>query len=504
MQHSSSRRQPGQHPYSRNREPNPFFEKVEAPRHDPKLALRSSNLNLMMTAAGIDKIKLAEALEMNIARVGEYLEGTRDFNEDVAKHVEEQLGLEPKFLDNRHQTLELSEKTLKILRGEVVKSEEEDSDYPTHAPQTSAHTHGHGQGPALAVVGSAPEAKAQHVVETQAAEQQTVGEVAEEPATAQSVQEVEAPRMHVVAAAQPRVEPVETVVPTVATRRPKVQKHSEVVIHSMAQPTQEKEVTDMSITEEAMAERRRGNFNILAAGKGAKAAIAKVMDVSAGHITLLVQGNRTITAELARDIETYFGLDEGWMDHKPTANREIPQVALLAIHNRTAVAHPVHEEDNKPRRGRPRGSKNAATLEREAAEAVAAPAAPKRGRRPGTAKAAAAPEKTAQTELALAESQAAAPAPAPAAAPAAEKRHKAPAATHAAKPTAAPAAAKPVAGHPVLHVTGTHEAQALPGLDESGMEPVAVALLRLLVQKANEGKLGNEQALKFLPEIMAL
>jgi hypothetical protein len=101
MQHPS-RRQPG-HPYSKTREQNPFFEKVEAPRHDPKQALRSSNLNLLMTGAGIDKIQLAEALEMNIARVAEYLEGTREFNETIAKHVEEQLGLEPKFLDTRRR-----------------------------------------------------------------------------------------------------------------------------------------------------------------------------------------------------------------------------------------------------------------------------------------------------------------------------------------------------------------------------------------------------------------
>jgi plasmid maintenance system antidote protein VapI len=484
MQHPS-RRQPG-HPYNKTREQNPFFEKVEAPRHDPKLALRSSNLNLLMTGAGIDKIKLSEALEMNIARVAEYLEGTRDFNEDVAKHVEEQLGLEPKFLDTRQPTpLEIPEKTLQILRGEFVKADEDDYSYPEAATTKTPVA----QVPAVQSV--TPENQKEVPPVPAAAEQ----------VTAEPAQHASSARIHIVspvspvspvsqaAPTQPRVEPADTVVPTVATPRPKVQKHSEVVIHSMAKPTQEKEVTQM-ISEDAMQERRRKNFNLLAQGKGAKAAIAKIMDVSAGHVTLLVQGNRAISAPLARDIETYFGLEENWLDQKPSSSLEVPQTALLAIHNKEAVKKPNHGEEQKPRRGRPRGSKNAATLEREAVEAAPV-VATKRGPKPG-AKKAAASAPVAQAELPLPEAvHVAAPAPAPAhAAPAVAKRKYI-------APTA-PAHSAPAA---VAHDENT-VAALLQGA--AGLAPVAVALLQVIIQKANEGKFGNEQAAQLLPEILAM
>jgi hypothetical protein len=215
------------------------------------------------------------------------------------------------------------------------------------------------------------------------------------------------------------------------------------------------------------------------------------MDVSAGHVTLLVQGNRAISAPLARDIETYFGLEENWLDQKPSNSLEVPQTALLAIHNKEAVKKPNHGEEQKPRRGRPRGSKNAATLEREAVEAAPVAAA-KRGPKPG-AKKAAASAPVAQAELALPETvHVAAPAPAPAhAAPAVAKRKSYIAPT-------APAHSAPAA---VAHDENT-VAALLQGA--AGLAPVAVALLQVIIQKANEGKFGNEQAAQLLPEILAM
>ena len=538
-----SRRQPGQHPYARNsREQNPFFEKVTAPRHDPKTALRTANLNHLMQAAGIDKIKLAEALEMDIARVGDYLEGSRDFNEGIAQHVEEQLGLEPSFMDTRHTPpLALTEETLQILRGEVLKSDEEEFTHPEVSamavaapPVTATSENPVAEAPIVetaALESSSSEAEAEIVTQANATSSEeavhaTKAEPIAEPATQRVVEEARS--IHIVPT-QPRVEPVATVVPTVATPRPKVQKHSEVVvIHSMAKPTtQENEVTEMTISEEAMLERRRANFNILAEGKGAKAAIARVMAVSPGHVTLLVQRKRDISEPLARDIETYFGLEKGWLDEKPTKGREAPQVALMAIANGEPVARPARVEEDRPRRGRPRGSKNAATLEREAAEGgeeapteIVVKTPGKRGRKPGVKNAPAQPA-VAQAELALAEeaAQSATSHAAPhihIATPAGAKGAKAQA-PRAAAPAAAPVAraAAPIATHAAAPAKHTPAAHAPVGVSDDGglsallgnaqnLAPVTFALLKVIIEKSAEGRFGNEEAMKMLPSVLEL
>lgn len=481
MQHPS-RRQPGQHPHNRNREQNPFFEKVEAPRHDPKTALRTANLNHLMQAAAIDKIKLAEALEMDISRVGDYLEGSREFNQGVAQHVEEQVGLPSSWLDTRHQSVVVPERSLKILRGEIDKyadEEEPEQTVSTMTPVAVVTAPTAAQEPAAVAGAEVPEGVAEERQQDQAA-----------------------PRIHVVApAAQPRVEPVEKdVVTTVATPRPKVQKHSEVVIHTMANTTQEKEVTEMTISEDQMKERRRANFNLIAAASGAKAAIAEVMDVSPGHVTLLVQGKRAISEELARDIEIYFGLDKGWLDEKYSERREVPAQANVVLAKRKAHGKPKHTAERAPRRGRPRGSKNAATLQREATGSeeevqVAAAAAPataraeapvaaKRGRKPGSVKSVPAGAKpSVQPELALEEQ--AAPPPAPAAAVVPAKPQK----SYVSQP--APA---------VAHAP----AAAASGELFAGMPAITTALLRKIVEKVEEGKLGDTEALRLLQEVVAL
>jgi len=216
-----------------------------------------------------------------------------------------------------------------------------------------------------------------------------------------------------------------------------------------------KSTSTKRVTPETLQAHRRANFGLLTEIKGTKAKISRIMGCSAGHVTLLLSGGRQFLDETALNLETSLGLPAHWMDEKHVAT-DIPEASLMALFQERAIGIPTATSAT-PRRGRP---SLAARQVKEAKENGGIIKTPKQTAKPSLLSPVAH-----QTEVSAS-----------------------------AKPAQKLTAVAKPATEPKSYI---RDVPAAPALTNS-ISPLVDVLLKTLAEKAQAGKLSDEQAYKML------
>ena len=276
--------------------------KVELVKQGVRGVLRSKNLRLLLDAAKAPE-DLALLAELPLERLQNMASGAL-CSDETGYHLEQQLQLPSGWLD-RNNT-EVPSRFLALLANPNLSLEDLEAAHEGPATQEAVAK----QETALVPVStqSAPEsvasAPAQESVATPAA-----SAPAQEPAASVVATVVETPNE----ALQPTLEPV-------------VEK---------ALPTSENDEKAMTTP----AELRLANLQVLLSGKGAKSALARLLQLSPASVTGMLNGVKPLDEELRLTITKVLQLGENWFDKERT-EKDIPAAAqkLLSPLPRGATA----------------------------------------------------------------------------------------------------------------------------------------------------------------------
>lgn len=302
--------------------------KVELVKQGVRGVLRSKNLRLLLDAAKAPE-DLALLAELPLERLQNMASGAL-CSDETGYHLEQQLQLPSGWLD-RNNT-EVPSRFLALLANPNLSLDDLEAVHDAPAPQEAQAK------PETALATLSTQAAPEPVTSAQAQEPvaiSTASAPAQELATPATV--VETPNE----ALQPTLEPV-------------VEK---------ALPTSKNDENAMTTP----AELRLANLQVLLSGKGAKSALARLLQLSPASVTGMLNGVKPLDEELRLTITKVLQLGENWFDKERT-EKDIPAAAqkLLSPLPRGATAPTPSSE-------RQSSTKSKATAEAGTANGNASP-----------------------------------------------------------------------------------------------------------------------------------
>lgn len=512
--------------------------KVALVKQGARGALRSKNLRLLLEAAVAPEV-LAVLAEMPLDRLQNMAEGAL-CSDETAYHLEQQLDLPSDWLDRMNSAV--PENYLTLLANPNNRQPDDDtaqssgshaqisaastataspstatqapipaSPAPAKLPETAA--------PPSPAVQSAEPAKGRKVMALAARAQTPKPEL---PLSTGSTSEPSAPEAAAVsqASAKPVVQE-----PMVATAAPAHDPRQQSLL-SDTSPSQPQDLVSPSTPSPALrpqqpdnkpamtpTELHLANLNVLLAGKGAKSALARLLSLSPASVTGMLNGVKPLNDETRHSVTQAVQLPADWFEKERTA-ADIPAATqkLLSPLARGAAAPPAAPRAriaSKPSAAEPPAGPTGGQGVAAAAPAPTPGPKPTSGvpaaeERPTTWPAGGTGTKVARLRdltNTSASPQGSASGPSGAAA-----QTSSPAATPAVAPGTA-GSGEPVRTPPKgvpEQQRGDTYAGMTAVLSESGLPPIAEALIKTLARKASTGALSEDKAFELLGSIRAL